>query len=139
MYTQASREGVLKLTDFGLALELKSTDPPYTEKCGTPAFVAPEVLHRSAHLRADEWSAGVLIYRLLAGRIPFQGDNNGALFSAIQSAAPDVTSPPWDGVSQEAKDVVLALLTKDPSSRPTAQAALRMPWFATTSRWRPPA
>lgn len=129
LYTEQGASGVLKLSDFGLACYQRPSDPPYTDKCGTPSYVAPEVLHRSAGLQADMWSAGVLIYRVLSGRMPFVGESNAELFSAIQSHNPDFTSDPWPRVSQEAVALVSGMLVKDPSRRLTAKRALQSAWL----------
>ena len=112
-------------------------DPPYSTKCGTVAFVAPEVLQRSAGLSADLRSAGVLIYQLLSGTLPFTDSSGEALmtsevFSAIQSKTPSFDGDEWAGVPDEAVDLVRSLLTKDPSARPSARQALQCDWFCSS-------
>jgi len=135
LYTTKGPDGILKLSDFGLAIDMKPGDPPYTDKCGTPAFVAPEVLHRSAGKQADVWSAGVLIYRLLSGKLPFStADGHAKLFSSIQGDKPDFASPEWQEVSEQGRQLAQSLLQKNPSARPTAQEALQSEWMA-MSRW----
>lgn len=135
LYLSKDAEAPLKLSDFGLAKMQKPSDPPYTTKCGTVAYVAPEVLQRSAGLKADLWSCGVLIYQLLSGRFPFTDKSGEALitrevFSAIQSKKPSFEGEPWDTqVPEEAIALVRSLLNKDPSARPTAKQALMCEWF----------
>lgn len=124
----------LKLSDFGMSKFQKPSDAPYKTKCGTVAFVAPEVLQRSAGLAADLWSCGVLLYQLLTGKLPFV-DNEGAtrmaseVFSAILSSDPNFTGSPWDDMP-EARELVEALLQKDPSARPSAKDALQSAWLS---------
>ena len=95
--------------------------------------------------KADLWSAGILAYQLLSGRLPFVGESgllvsklymakqlftNKDVFRAILYADMDFEREPWPHVSPEAKALVQALLTRDPARRPTAAEALAHPWFA---------
>ena len=70
LYTSEDGEATLKLSDFGLAVFHKDGQPPLKDRCGTVAYIAPEVLHRSYGERADLWSAGVLIYQVNLGTLP---------------------------------------------------------------------
>ncbi|CAI0542421.1 unnamed protein product [Linum tenue] len=90
-------EGNLKVTDFGLSAfsEHLKQDGLLHTTCGTPAYVAPEVIGKKGYdgARADLWSCGVILYVLLAGFLPFQDDNLVAMYRKIYRG--DFKCPPW--------------------------------------------
>ncbi|OWZ22298.1 CAMK/CAMKL protein kinase [Phytophthora megakarya] len=99
--------------------------------CGTPGYVAPEILEgRPYGAEVDLWSLGVIAYILLCGFPPFYDENNAALFQSIKSGVYDYPSPYWDCVSDSAKDLISRLLVVDPKKRFTAQQVLDHPWVA---------
>jgi len=123
----------IKLSDFGLS---KIYDSEFLMKtaCGTPGYVAPEILSASPYGPAvDMWSAGVICYILLCGYPPFYNDNDAILFESILNAKYQFHSPYWDQISKGAKDLIRALLVVDPSARLTAGQALEMEWFHVSS------
>jgi serine/threonine protein kinase len=68
--------------------------------CGTPTYVAPEVLLGSTYdVQCDVWSTGVITYILLSSHIPFDGDGESEVFERILSACYSFPSPLWDPVS----------------------------------------
>lgn len=124
----------LKATDFGLAGQLPPKGEMLSRRCGTPSYMAPEVIERNYNSPADVWSAGVVAYQLLSGRLPFTDKVNARpnakeVFRAILEDPIDFETDPWPAVSEEAKDFVKKLLNKDPEARPTARAALLHPWL----------
>ena len=110
-------EGRLKVTDFGLAAlpEQLRHDGLLHTQCGTPAYVAPEVLRKRGYdgARADLWSCGVVLYVLLCGSLPFQHDNYAKMYQKIFKA--DYQVPPW--VSGDARRLIARLLVVDPAKR----------------------
>jgi len=126
-----SQDTNIKLTDFGLS---KIFDTEYMKTaCGTPGYVAPEILNATGYGSAvDMWSAGVILYILLCGYPPFYNDNDAKLFESIMAANYHFHSPYWDNISKEAKDVIRALLVVDPIERLTAAQAKEMEWFKST-------
>jgi len=118
----------IKLTDFGLS---KIVDAEYmSTACGTPGYVAPEILNASGYGPAvDMWSSGVIMYILLCGYPPFYNENDAQLFESIMAANYHFHSPYWDNISKDAKDVIRALLVPDPAKRLTATKAKEMEWF----------
>ncbi|KAJ4826462.1 CBL-interacting serine/threonine-protein kinase 25 [Turnera subulata] len=119
----------LKISDFGLSAlpEQLRQDGLLHTQCGTPAYVAPEVLRKKGYdgSKADIWSCGVILYVLLAGFLPFQDENVMKMYSKVFKA--DFEFPPW--FSMEAKRLVSRLLVADPNRRITIPAITRVHWF----------
>jgi len=82
--------------------------------CGTPDYIAPEIIHYQAYgASVDWWAYGVLLYEMLVGQPPFDGEDEEELFSAITDHA--VSYP--KSISKEAKDICKGLLVKNPTKR----------------------
>lgn len=125
----------LKIIDFGFANEVAGQSmESLVTRCGTPAYVAPEILAgRPYGATADMWSVGVILYMLLCGYPPFQHKNQAIMFRQIRAGVYKFHSPHWDEVSDEAKDLVSKLLVVDPDKRLTAVEAAAHPWCLATS------
>ena len=127
----------IKLGGFGLAVQL----PPSgalagSGRVGTPHFMAPEVVLRKPYGKpADMWSCGVLLYVLLAGRLPFHGTRD-RLFDQIIARPPRLSflHRSWQHLSDAAKDLVTRLLDSDQNARITAREALEHPWIRDRNR-----
>jgi len=78
-------DGSIKLIDFGVCMASKLRQRPYTN-IGTPYYMAPEAIKGVFGSQADIWSLGVLLYTLVSGYLPFQGDNNDEIFGKILHA-----------------------------------------------------
>jgi len=119
----------LKVSDFGLSAlpEQLWNDGLLHTQCGTPAYVAPEVLRKKGYdgARADLWSCGVILFVLLAGFLPFQDENLMKMYRKIFKA--EFNCPPW--VSAEGRRLISKLLVADPARRITIPAIMRVPWF----------
>ncbi|XP_033492757.1 serine/threonine-protein kinase DCLK3 [Epinephelus lanceolatus] len=118
----------LKLGDFGLAMIV--TEPVYTI-CGTPTYVAPEILCETGYgVAVDIWALGVILYILLCGFPPFRSRDRDQeeLFQLIKQGQIHFLSPYWDPISEEARGLVRALLQSDPTARLTAEQTLLHPW-----------
>lgn len=123
----------VKIVDFGLAK--RAAETIMDTVCGTPQYVAPEVISGddtgTYDSLVDLWSAGVVLYILLGGYPPFHDENEPRLFKKIAHGIYDFDDEVWDKVSDEAKDLIKKLLTVEPSKRLNATEALRHEWFST--------
>ncbi|XP_028258890.1 serine/threonine-protein kinase DCLK2 isoform X2 [Parambassis ranga] len=118
----------LKLGDFGLATIVEG--PLYTV-CGTPTYVAPEIIAESGYgLKVDIWAAGVITYILLCGFPPFRSENNRQeeLFDQILLGRLDFPGPYWDNITDSAKELIAKMLQVNVEARYTAQDVLSHPW-----------
>ena len=119
------KNGAIKLTDFGLSLSLaeQTRSRGATDgMVGTPQYVAPEVIKgRRAGPAGDIWSAGVLAYRMVSGRLPFAGDTLPELFEQIQFAEP---APTDADIPKGLEALIQDCLAKDPHDRPKSCAHL---------------
>ncbi|KAJ8008558.1 hypothetical protein DPEC_G00106140 [Dallia pectoralis] len=118
----------LKLGDFGLATVVEG--PLYTV-CGTPTYVAPEIIAETGYgLKVDIWAAGVITYILLCGFPPFRSENNiqEELFDQILQGRLEFPSPDWDSISQPAKGLIGQMLQVTVETRFTAEDVLSHPW-----------
>jgi len=120
----------VKLADFGLSRMIDESTMMKTA-CGTPTYVAPEVLKATGYgPEVDMWSIGVITYILLCGFPPFYGDTIPEMFEQIMSGTFDYPEEYWETISDHAKDFINKLLKVNPSERMTAVAALEHPWLA---------
>ncbi|KAE9962808.1 hypothetical protein BLS_010000 [Venturia inaequalis] len=135
----------IKLADFGLA-KIIGEESFTTTLCGTPSYVAPEILQPSNHRRytraVDVWSLGVVLYIALCGFPPFSDElfdpqnNPYTLAQQILGGRFDYPSPYWDSVGDPALDLIDRMLTVDPDKRITIDECLVHPW--TTGNEIPP-
>lgn len=120
----------LKLADFGLAVEVSR---PLHAVCGTPTYVAPEILLETGYgLKIDVWAAGVILYILLCGFPPFSSPDGDQekLFDTILSARLEFPTPHWDAVSAGAVDLVASMLRPQPDLRFAAEDVLDHAWMS---------
>lgn len=125
--------GNVRLTDFGLSKEnVKELHTGAFSFCGTPEYLAPEILNRTGHGRAvDWWSLGALLYEMMTGLPPFYSNNHAALFDRIRHGKLDFP----DFLSPQAVSLLRGLLTRDPLKRlgcgdGDAEEVKRHPFFS---------
>ncbi|KAH7849093.1 hypothetical protein Vadar_012866 [Vaccinium darrowii] len=119
--------GNLKVSDFGLsALQQQGVELLHTT-CGTPNYVAPEVLSHRGYdgAAADVWSCGVILYVLIAGYLPFDETDLPTLYKKIDTA--DFSCPFW--FSPGATSLIHKILDPNPETRITIQGIKNDPWF----------
>lgn len=115
----------LKIADFGLSKMILPKEKMDTA-CGTLSYVAPEVLTLQGYGKeADLWSIGVILFLLLCGKLPFDGeDHNEIIRSTIQGDL-KVNTNIWNKLSDDAKNLITLLLSKNPKDRITARDCLK--------------
>ncbi|ESN90376.1 hypothetical protein HELRODRAFT_119785, partial [Helobdella robusta] len=108
------RDGHIKIADFGLCKENMAFGTSTKTFCGTPEYLAPEVLEDNDYDRAvDWWGTGVVMYEMMCGRLPFYNREPEVLFELILRE--DLKFP--KNLSEEGRSVLKGLLTKDPKTR----------------------
>lgn len=119
----------LKVSDFGLSAvaEQIRSDGLFHTLCGTPAYVAPEILSRKGYegAKVDIWSCGVILFVLNAGFLPFNDPNLMALYRKIYRG--EYRCPRW--ISPELRQLLSRLLDTNPDTRITIEGILNDPWF----------
>lgn len=128
LYYSPEAESKIMIGDFGLS-KMEESGVMATA-CGTPGYVAPEVLAQKPYGKAvDVWSIGVISYILLCGYPPFYDENDANLFAQILKGEFEFDSPYWDDISEEAKDFIRSLMCVNVEHRLTCHTALEHCWI----------
>uniref|UniRef100_A0A671MAN4 Protein kinase C n=1 Tax=Sinocyclocheilus anshuiensis TaxID=1608454 RepID=A0A671MAN4_9TELE len=126
------KDGHIKIADFGMCKENMLGENRATTFCGTPDYIAPEILLGQKYsFSVDWWSFGVLLYEMLIGQSPFQGDDEDELFESIRMDVPHY--PRW--ITKEAKDLLEKLFERDPTRRLGVVGNIRGHAFFKTINW----
>ncbi|XP_002739535.1 calcium/calmodulin-dependent protein kinase type 1D-like [Saccoglossus kowalevskii] len=121
----------IMISDFGLSKMDDGAGDDMSTACGTPGYVAPEVLAQKPYGNAvDVWSIGVISYILLCGYPPFFDENDSNLFAQIIKGEYEFDSPYWDDISDAAKHFIRHLMEVDERKRYTCQQAIDDPWVS---------
>eukprot|EP00418_Pyrodinium_bahamense_P091622 CAMPEP_0179048540 /NCGR_PEP_ID=MMETSP0796-20121207/19761_1 /TAXON_ID=73915 /ORGANISM="Pyrodinium bahamense, Strain pbaha01" /LENGTH=1031 /DNA_ID=CAMNT_0020745011 /DNA_START=33 /DNA_END=3129 /DNA_ORIENTATION=- len=128
----------LKVGDFGLAAQLEHDSEKRRTICGTPNYIAPEILEgKHGHsYEVDIWSLGVILYTMIIGRPPFETSDVRTTYRRIrynQYSFPDTVR-----ISEQAKDLINAILRTEPHSRLSLDEILGSTWFQSAQRLPPP-
>lgn len=122
-------DSAVKIADFGFAKKVYE-ESSLTTQCGTPGYVAPEILEGTPYdQRADMWSVGVILYILLGGYPPFIESTQRDLFRKIRRGEYEFHEEYWGTVSAEAKELISSLLTVKVDKRLDAVQALQNSWI----------
>ena len=134
----------IKICDFGIGRILSSPDELIHDQCGTPMYMAPEILSCSKEIGykgfpVDIWSAGIALYIMLSGSLPFSvknendsfldGNNNKKKNMALRKAIINNEPKKIEKISDKARDLLHGLLNKDPNKRLTCDEILKHPWL----------
>lgn len=122
-------DGTIKLIDFGLAVKLKHGNEILKEIVGSAHYIAPEMLDRKYSKPIDIWSAGVLVYLMLYGRYPFDGQTDEIIMRKVKIGGIVWESPNFQS-SQKVSDFLHSLLERDAVKRLSATGALADPFLA---------
>jgi len=129
LLTSQENDSDIKIADFGFAKKCQTPNSLKTQ-CGTPGYVAPEILEGQQYdTQADMWSLGVIVYILLGGYPPFIEQNQRDLFRKIRKGDYEFHEEYWGQVSEDAKTMISKLLTVNPTKRLSADASLKNQWM----------
>lgn len=117
----------LKVIDFGLSQTL-TEKKKLSSKVGTPYYISPEILEGNYTEKCDIWSAGVILYVLLSGELPFNGHSDVEIYDKIKKLEFGYPENKWDHISKEAKDLLNHMLVPE-KERYSANQVLSHPWF----------
>mgnify|MGYP003571329069 CR=1 FL=1 len=121
-----TKDKTLKIIDFGLSHEFDGIDLLKT-KCGSPSYASPEILRGKPYdgFKSDVWSCGIILYAMVCGYLPFDGETNKILFKNIMKCEPEIP----DYLNDITQDLILRILTSDPDMRITIDEIKRHPFY----------
>lgn len=124
------RQNNLKIIDFGLSNILSQENAKFKTACGSPSYVAPEVLSgRKYHgPQVDVWSSGIILYAMLCGTLPFDDEELPRLYKKIGAGQFDIPA----FVSATGADLLRKILVVDPEKRADIKTITNHPWFVET-------
>ncbi|OHS97823.1 CAMK family protein kinase [Tritrichomonas foetus] len=116
----------IRLIDFGFACAMDDQGDLRSTTCGSPAYVAPEIVHHEAYsYSVDVWSLGVILYAISIGCLPFEDPSMVKLLNMITNEDPDIP----DFVTDKLNDLIKCMLAKDPKERITIPEIMQHPFF----------
>jgi 5'-AMP-activated protein kinase, catalytic alpha subunit len=119
--------GVVKIADFGVSKQATRPGEMFREQCGTPAYIAPEILRDKGYsYNVDLWSAGVVLFAMLYGTVPFKANNMDELHKLILKGRYSLK----DDISTEARSMLRGLLEVNPVKRLNYKQIYKHPWLA---------
>ena len=128
--------GLVKLIDFGLAVQLQEGKTKYVDSpCGTPGYVPPEILRETINgdveytSKADVWSLGVLTYELICGYAPFYAEDKSVALELSKKGKFEFHDHSWADVSQACKDSITKMMTISVDKREEMEQILKTPWL----------
>ncbi|XP_058856015.1 protein kinase C delta type isoform X5 [Acipenser ruthenus] len=126
------KDGHVKIADFGMCKENVFRENMASTFCGTPDYIAPEILLGQKYsFSVDWWSFGVLLYEMLIGQSPFHGDDEDELFESIRIDTPHY--PRW--ITKETKDILEKLFEREPTKRLGIVGNIKLHPFFKTINW----
>ncbi|PVU97105.1 hypothetical protein BB561_000746 [Smittium simulii] len=131
LFMNQQSDAPLMLADFGISKVMTSSNEILTTVCGSFGYTAPEILLRQGHNKpVDIWSLGTVTFSILCGYSPFwKYETIPELLDAMQHNPVEFDERYWFGISEEAKDFIVKCLDPNPSTRITAEEAIKHPWL----------
>jgi calcium-dependent protein kinase len=147
LFSTESEDSPIKIIDFGLSVLLGKKDVKENEvtdlkkygfkrmttKVGTIYYMSPEVIKGNYDEKCDIWACGVILYTLLAGYPPFNGQTDKDIYNMISKMSFDFEQPVWKGVSKYAKELIKKMLSPA-KSRYTAEEVLNSKWLSVKTK-----
>ena len=147
LFATESEDSPIKIIDFGLSVLLGKKDVKENEvtdlkkygfkrmttKVGTIYYMSPEVIKGNYDEKCDIWACGVILYTLLAGYPPFNGQTDKDIYNMISKMSFDFEQPVWKGVSKYAKELIKKMLSPA-KSRYTAEEVLNSKWLSVKTK-----
>uniref|UniRef100_A0AAR2IZ49 protein kinase C n=1 Tax=Pygocentrus nattereri TaxID=42514 RepID=A0AAR2IZ49_PYGNA len=125
-------DGHIKIADFGMCKENMQGEARTSTFCGTPDYIAPEILLGQKYgTSVDWWSFGVLLYEMLIGQSPFHGHDEEELFQSIRTDDP--CYPRW--LTRDARDILIKLFVREPERRLGVKGNIRQHPFFRDTDW----
>lgn len=128
LFENEDQNAKLKLIDFGTS-RFVTPEKKLNKAIGTCYYMAPEILTTSYNKQVDVWSLGVILYIMLCGHVPFPGKNDQEIYSKIKGAPLSFGLQAWQGVSEEAKNLLRKMLDKNPNTRFTIDQVFNDNWL----------
>lgn len=127
-----SNEGEVRFVDFGLAKQSRKKNERLTTVAGTPYFIAPEVLNGNYGKDCDIWSLGVVLFVMVTGTYPFDGNNKAEVFDLIKRGAYHIPPSAKSKVTPECLDMISKMIIVDRTKRYSGEQLIKHPWFVKT-------
>ncbi|KAJ7592858.1 kinase-like domain-containing protein [Mycena floridula] len=123
-----TKNGNIKLSDFGVSLNMRAVERDIKDVAGTPNWMAPEVIElKGASPKSDIWSLACTVIELLTGKPPYAdiGNSMSVMFRIVEDDMPPIP----EGCSEPLRDFLIQCFDKDPTERPTAELLCEHPWL----------
>jgi len=129
------KNNIIKIIDWGTARFFdKDKNKKMNKISGTPYYIAPEVLFEKYDEKCDVWSCGVIMYILLCGYPPFNGETDNEILAKIKSGKFTFPEEEWGTLSNESKDLIKCMLEFDPKKRYSASQCLSHSWLTENNK-----
>lgn len=130
LFVSKSKQAAVRIIDFGLSQKFAKSEFLHAA-VGTAYTMAPEQIQGRYNEKIDVWALGVIAFMLLSSSLPFFGRDKLYVMKKILQGKFSFSSKRWKNVSDEAKEFITSVLMRDPTSRPSAEDALNLPWLST--------